>query len=167
MSDVDTTVVAVERRTSPVVLLVAVILLLVGLGALWVFVIAPLLDDDIDEPEAVETLSEGDPEIVPSPSPEDGGVVEPSEGEADFPVETYEVYLSRDPFRPVRPEVSDTGGDDEEEPEQEQAALTPGGLALLDLPREEVDTHAHVTPPNARPIAVASSGSTSASCSGP
>lgn len=95
MSDQDTVVVqdpAANRQRVLLIVLGAVVVL----ALLWLFVLAPLLagdDDEIDDPAAVVPEETDAPELTPSPQITDA---------QELPVETFEVFLSRDPFRPVR-----------------------------------------------------------------
>lgn len=80
---------------------------------LWVFVVSPLLSGDSSSAQEVEievdvtTSPEPDTVITAEPLP-DGTEAVPLDLGA-LPVTTYEVFLSRDPFQPVRldPETSD------------------------------------------------------------
>lgn len=104
MSDVT----MVEDRRSPLVVLAIVLGALVVLGALWFLVLSPLLaGDDADEdfdpraglPEATAT----------EPVEEPTEITEEDTLEA-LPIETYDIFLSRDPFEPVIPAPSTDGG---------------------------------------------------------
>ncbi|HEX2027497.1 MAG TPA: hypothetical protein VHF25_05805 [Nitriliruptorales bacterium] len=107
MSEQETVVVqeppANQRRLLLIVLGVVVVLAL-----LWLFVLAPLLagdDEEPEEPAAVVPEETEAPELAQAtPSPEVTGDAE------QLPVETFEVFLARDPFRPVRA-APDAGGE--------------------------------------------------------
>lgn len=116
MSDQETVVVDERPARNPLYIALAAVVAVFLMFVLWVFVVQPLLtDDDVDDTEVVavdddETTDEGTeqpelPEATPSP--------DITEGEA-LAIETYEIFLSRDPFRPIRPEVGDAtdGGTD-------------------------------------------------------
>jgi hypothetical protein len=79
-------VVVRTRRVSP---LLIVLLAIVVLAALWFLVIGPLLpdDEDVGVPEAIPTPVEESPRPEPSPT--------------RAPPETFEVFESKDPFRPL------------------------------------------------------------------
>jgi hypothetical protein len=85
----------IERRLSPALIGLAVLLAVVGL---FLLVVRPLLAGD--EPQAAEQ-----PPAVLAAAQEDppaDAEVEPVV--ADLPLVTYEVFLSRDPFDPVVPD---------------------------------------------------------------
>lgn len=79
------------------------------LAALWLFVVSPLLGGD-DGEEAQPGAGTQQPAEEPAADPDDGaGDGEPEAEQTaapdeTLPVATYEVFLSRDPFRPVIPE---------------------------------------------------------------
>lgn len=82
-----------------------VVALLLG----WFLAVAPLLaGDDSREPAFAQTPTP----TATATEPDDAA--SPPIGEAEeaeqLPIETYEVFLSRDPFEPIRPEA-DNGGD--------------------------------------------------------
>lgn len=70
---------------------------LAALGAAWLLAVVPLLSGGAPPPSA-----------APSPSPQDRGGQPAADARAlqqpeQLPVETFEVFLSRDPFRPLTP----------------------------------------------------------------
>ena len=96
--------VAVERRFSPALIGLAVLVAMVGV---FLLVVRPLLVGD--EPQATEQ-----PPAVLAAAQEDVGnesVVEDGEV-VDLPLVTYEVFLARDPFDPVVPEPVETAATD-------------------------------------------------------
>lgn len=91
--------------------LLGVLAAVVVLGVVWFFVVSPLLlgDDDAVEP--------GDrPATADQPLPTDPASPPEADPDADavlaLPVETYEIFLSRDPFQPVVPETTGDGATD-------------------------------------------------------
>lgn len=78
------------RRTSPAVVVVAAVLGLVLLVVLWLFVVKPLLfpgEERAPTPPAASPRPKASPSPSPSPPPP--------------PPETFEVFESKDPFRPL------------------------------------------------------------------
>lgn len=89
-------------RNPAVVALVAVGTVLV-LALLWFFVVSPLLSDGEEEDDFVVTRP-----VVPED--EQTAPPDPEDQLAALPVETYEIFLSRDPFEPVVPAPADGNG---------------------------------------------------------
>lgn len=90
-----------DPRRKPVASAIAVVAVLVlALGA---FLVLSSSGDDSGTTAAAQTEQPTEPSATPSPPLE-----EPTQGE-ELPIETFEVFLSRDPFQPIRPE---TGGAD-------------------------------------------------------
>lgn len=112
MSDQETVVVDDTGGRNSLYVALAVVVGLFLLFLLWLFVVQPLLTDDetddvdvvaVDDDQADDEGTEEPelPEATPSP--------DITEGE-QLPLETYEVFLSRDPFRPIRPAAGGTDG---------------------------------------------------------
>lgn len=98
---------------NPVVVLAAVLGAVIVLAALWFLVVSPLLggdevDDDAFDPRAGQPDTSATEPVVDPTEPTDEDVL------AALPIETYEIFLSRDPFEPVIPAPAvgtDTDGD--------------------------------------------------------
>lgn len=110
MSDQTTVEEATPRNRRAVAAIAAGIVVVLLLG--WFLAIAPLLGGDSrQEPAFAQTPTPAptatQPDEVPSPP-----IGEEAEGTDQLPIETYEVFLSRDPFEPIRPEADGgtTGG---------------------------------------------------------
>ncbi len=131
MSHQDTAVAQRPRRTLTITLGVVIGLVALYLG--WVFIGQPLLTGDTTDDTdvvaapptdaATEVGTDGSAVPAQSPSTElaDGG--EPV-------VETYEVFLSRDPFKPVRPAPAPVNGGEapvQPAPGDEQQEPSSGG----------------------------------------
>lgn len=112
MSDQETVVVEETPDRNPLFVVLAVVVGLFLAFLLWLFVVQPLLTDE--ETDDVDVVTVDDDQA------DDGGTEEPelpeatpspdiAEGE-QLPIETYEVFLSRDPFRPIRPAVGPGDG---------------------------------------------------------
>lgn len=106
MSDVTAT----EGR-SPLVLVGMVVGGLVLLAALWFLVVSPLLSGDADDEGTFDPRA-GQPDVTATEPTT--GPTEPTEEDvlAALPIETYEIFLSRDPFEPVIPAPAGDGGAD-------------------------------------------------------
>jgi hypothetical protein len=90
-------------------LLLGVLAGVVVLALLWFFVLSPLLaptDDDLGADAAQPTDSEPVEPIEPDVEADDEDAL------LALPVETYEIFLARDPFDPVVPEPAVDGGTD-------------------------------------------------------
>ncbi|MDQ4131408.1 MAG: hypothetical protein M3133_10560, partial [Actinomycetota bacterium] len=81
---------------------------MLALGLLWILVVSPLARGEAADrgrvvAQGAQPTPPEQPELPPvTPSPK---VTEPGPGEA-LPVEAFEIFLARDPFRPVRPVVA-------------------------------------------------------------
>jgi hypothetical protein len=85
------------RRVSPLLIVMLAVLVL---ALLWFFVITPLVFQD---DEVIETPPAARPAgAAPTPAPE--------EAPAEPPAETFEVFESKDPFRPLVTEAAPTTG---------------------------------------------------------
>lgn len=91
-----------RSRLRPVLGIVA---LLAALAALWLLVLVPLMSGDT-EPAAAPTVAATPVDPAPSAGPDTRALQEPEQ----LPVETFQVFLSRDPFRPVQPDPDGNGG---------------------------------------------------------
>lgn len=80
-----------KRRVSPPALVAIVVGAVVLLGLFYFFVVAPLFSTEDDETAASPRVRTGAIAQSPSPSPS------PSEP----PIETFEVFEAKDPFRPL------------------------------------------------------------------
>lgn len=91
-------------RSPAVVALIAIVALL-ALGLLWFLVVAPLMGGDDD-------ASEDDVVVTRPVAPEDAPTAIPDEADelALLPIETYEIFLARDPFEPVVPRPDEGAG---------------------------------------------------------
>ncbi|MDX1745820.1 MAG: hypothetical protein R3324_07775 [Halobacteriales archaeon] len=119
------------------------------LALLWFFIINPLLFGDEEEDFTVPSAG-GQTE-----EPVDDGVTgeddEEEDGLAALPIETYEIFLNRDPFRPVVPAPDDGGAGDGGTDGGDDEGTTPpddGQLVLV-----SVDTTADECDPVAPPCA--------------
>lgn len=124
---------------NPLYVALGIVLALAALALLWIFVIDPLIlaDDPEPDPVAVETTptpAPETPEATPSPVPEEE--LDPDE----VPVETVEVFLARDPFRPIRPDepaADGTAPGDPDAPDGDDD-VTDGEDTDGDVPPEEL-----------------------------
>lgn len=104
----DTTAPADDQRRLRILL--GVLGAVAVLAALWFLVITPLLlgDDDAGDSAAEQPGTT-------EPAPTETETTPPDEQEeelAALPIETYEIFLSRDPFEPVIPETTGDGTTD-------------------------------------------------------
>lgn len=101
--------------------LLGILVAVVILGALWFLVVSPLLLED----DATDTGA--DQPTSAQPAPGETSPAEPEEPElAQLPVETYEIFLSRDPFDPVVPETVGDGAPDADGDGQPDVVIVDG-----------------------------------------
>lgn len=97
MSTVD----ADGRTRNPALIALLAIAGVIALALLWLFVVAPLMggEDETEDDVVVTRPVVPEDEATASPDPEDEL--------AALPLETYEIFLARDPFEPVVPAPAD------------------------------------------------------------
>lgn len=121
--------VAAEGTSRTLIILLGVLGGVVVLGALWFFVISPLLlSEDIDEPivrapSPPAEVPQADPEPEPTPVPE-----------------TFEVFTARDPFQQLATPIVTTPGDP-------SAPTAPGAPTAPTAPRDPTAPPADPTAP--------------------
>lgn len=105
-------VVFVEERSagSPVRTLLIALGAVVVLGLLWLFVISPLLGGDGDDAPITSQGSQATGGAATGGTTGDSATDTGGETVTELPIETYEVFLARDPFQPVITGVANTTG---------------------------------------------------------
>ncbi|MBW3659810.1 MAG: hypothetical protein KY457_14315, partial [Actinobacteria bacterium] len=98
---------ATDGRRPLVVVGVTIVVLLV-LAALWFLVVSPLLAGDAEDDADFDPRA-GQPDVTATEPTADPTETTDEDVLAALPIETYEIFLSRDPFEPVIP-AADAGG---------------------------------------------------------
>ncbi len=106
-TEVQTTVVERSAGIDPVYVVLGALAAIVVLALLWFAVVSPLLGGDEEAPPQVVAPT---PAVSPPATPGAPTDDQPDlDEEVEVPVETFEVFLARDPFRPVRPPAPAAG----------------------------------------------------------